>query len=148
MIRPESPEERAAVVAEARTWLRTPYHHYARVKGAGVDCAQLPIAVYSAVDLIPALDPSYARQWHLHRSEELYLAEVLRWAREVLSAAEAGPGGFVLWKYGRTFSHGGILIGGGEVIHAVEGQGVLVANIEHQGPLSERDRRFFTLWEG
>jgi cell wall-associated NlpC family hydrolase len=30
---------RAAVVAEARSWLGTPFHHQGRVKAAGVDCA-------------------------------------------------------------------------------------------------------------
>lgn len=30
--------QRAAVVAEARSWIGTPYHNCADVKGAGVDC--------------------------------------------------------------------------------------------------------------
>ena len=29
---------RAAVVTEAKTWIGTPFHHAARVRGAGVDC--------------------------------------------------------------------------------------------------------------
>ena len=36
---------RAAVVAEAIAWLGTPYHHRARIKGVGVDCAQLALGV-------------------------------------------------------------------------------------------------------
>lgn len=32
----------AAIVAEARTWLGTPFHHQGRVKGAGVDCVGTP----------------------------------------------------------------------------------------------------------
>jgi hypothetical protein len=35
-----------AQVQEALTWLGIPYHHHARVKGVGVDCAQLLCAVY------------------------------------------------------------------------------------------------------
>ena len=41
-----SDAQRAAVVAEARSWIGTPYHHAADVKGHGVDCAMLLIRVY------------------------------------------------------------------------------------------------------
>jgi hypothetical protein len=44
---------RAAVVKEALTWLGTPYHHHARVKGVGVDCARLLCAVYEASACVP-----------------------------------------------------------------------------------------------
>ena len=37
-------DERAAVVAEAMTWIGTPWAHMAHLKGVGVDCANLPIA--------------------------------------------------------------------------------------------------------
>jgi cell wall-associated NlpC family hydrolase len=36
---------RAQIVAEARSWLRTPYMHQARNKGVGVDCVGLLIGV-------------------------------------------------------------------------------------------------------
>jgi cell wall-associated NlpC family hydrolase len=32
---------RAAVVREAESWIGTPFHHAARVKGAGIDCLML-----------------------------------------------------------------------------------------------------------
>ena len=44
---------RAAVVAEAATWLRTPYHHMGRVKNAGTDCLMLLAEVYEAAGVIP-----------------------------------------------------------------------------------------------
>src|SRR5690349_11447583 len=40
------PPWRARLLDEARTWLLTPWHHNARVRGAGVDCGQLLIACY------------------------------------------------------------------------------------------------------
>lgn len=59
-------EQRAAVVAEARTWLGTPYHHEACVKGAGVDCGMLLRAVYIATGVMPKFEvESYPRDWHL-----------------------------------------------------------------------------------
>lgn len=39
------------IVAEARTWLKTPFHHCGRVKGAGVDCVGLVVGVASNLDL-------------------------------------------------------------------------------------------------
>ena len=49
--------QRAAVVAETCSWLGTPYHDRGRIKGSGVDCAMLPAEIYTAVGLIPPLDP-------------------------------------------------------------------------------------------
>ena len=37
---------REAVVTEAASWIGTPFHHAARVKGAGVDCLMLLAEVY------------------------------------------------------------------------------------------------------
>lgn len=142
-------QQREAVVAEALTWLRCPYHQNARIKGVGVDCAQFPVAVYSACGLIPNLDPKYANQWHLNRREELYLDEVRKWAREVETFEEAGPGGFGLWQYGRTYSHGGILLPDGQVIHAVMDVGmVTIDSLTDAGGLVDRPAKFFTLWGG
>lgn len=142
-----SAARRAAVVAEALTWLGTPYHHHARVRGrdGGVDCAQFPIAVYTASAEIPDQAPTYASQWHLHRSEELYLAQVERFATEV-ERDDVGPGDFVIWRWGRTFSHGGIMLDGRTVIHSYIGVGVSTDDIDQHSELSRRDRRFFTLW--
>lgn len=41
----------ADIIAEARTWLGTPFHHQGRVKGAGVDCIGLVIGVQHALGL-------------------------------------------------------------------------------------------------
>ena len=38
-------EYRAAIVAEARTWISTPYRHAAAIKGLGTDCAMLLVCV-------------------------------------------------------------------------------------------------------
>ena len=75
--------ERAAVVACARQWLRTPYHHRGRVKGAGVDCAMLLAEVYAEAGLVaPLAIPHYPPDWHLHRDAERYLGVLLDHAVE------------------------------------------------------------------
>lgn len=45
---------RAQVVAQARTWLGTPYVHQARLKEVGVDCVGLPICVARELELVEA----------------------------------------------------------------------------------------------
>jgi cell wall-associated NlpC family hydrolase len=123
-------EHRAAIVAEALEWERTPYHHHARIKGIGVDCAQLPAAVYEAAGAIPHLEPNYSAQWMMHRDEELYLEEIRRYAREIpLEAIQ--PADLIIWKFGRTYSHSAIVIDPPIVLHAVvKGGAVIRADIE------------------
>lgn len=52
---------REQIVAEARTWLDTPFHHQGRLKGIGVDCAGVPIGVARALGLEWADQSGYAR---------------------------------------------------------------------------------------
>ena len=137
--------ERAAVVAEARTWLATPYHHQAAIKGAGVDCAMLLVAVYHAVGLVPAIDPRpYPPDWHLHRDEERYLGWVDRYARRV---ERPGPGDIALWRFGRAVSHAGIVVDWPTIIHAYTGEGCVLADAD-RGPLAAKNRLngFYSLW--
>lgn len=42
---------RARIVAEARTWIGTPWVHQHRAKGIGVDCAGLPIEICKGLNL-------------------------------------------------------------------------------------------------
>lgn len=44
---------RLEVVAEARSWIDTPFHHQARAKGQACDCAGLVIGVARALALVP-----------------------------------------------------------------------------------------------
>jgi cell wall-associated NlpC family hydrolase len=55
---------RERIVAEARDWISTPYHHQARLKGVGVDCLGLPICIARALGLVaPDFDfGGYSRQ--------------------------------------------------------------------------------------
>jgi NlpC/P60 family putative phage cell wall peptidase len=45
---------RKAIIAEARSWVGTPFHHQGRVKGAGVDCVGLAIMVGKSLGLVDA----------------------------------------------------------------------------------------------
>lgn len=139
-------ETRAAIVAEALSWEGTPYHPHARIKGAGVDCAQLPVAVYSACGCMPAIEPVYSEQWMMHRDEELYLAEVRRFSRQI-PVEDAKPGDLIVWKFGRTYSHSAIVVEPPIVIHAVlKGRAVIRADISRDEELKTRPHLAFTVF--
>lgn len=108
---------REEIVAEALSWLHTPYHHQAGVKGVGVDCVWYLIRVFQHVGLVDKdFDPgNYSAEWYLHRHEEIYLAGVERYAHRV-EAPQLGD--VALYQHGRCVSHGAILIGPDLVIHA------------------------------
>lgn len=135
--------ERARVVEEAKSWLGTPYHPRARLKGIGVDCAMLPAEVYKNCGLIDHVEvEDYPMDWHLHREEEKYLKYVTSRATEVDVEL---PGNLVLYKWGRCFAHGAIIIQWPIVIHAFIREGVVMAD-GTAGKLTGRERRIYSLW--
>lgn len=116
--------ERLAVVAESKSWMGTPYHHMAMVKGVGVDCLMLLIGVYRAIGKMQDVDPRpYPVDWHLHRNDERYLAGLASHCKQV---AAPGLGDVVMFRYGRTASHAGIYIGDDRIIHAWQNQRAVV----------------------
>lgn len=112
-------EQRIEAVAEATSWLRTPYHHAACKKGGGVDCAFLLIGVFSAprVGLVDFFRPDhYPPDWAMHRDEERYLGWLDQYARPI--TGEPKPADVAVFKVGRCFSHAGIVTTWPLMIHA------------------------------
>ena len=55
---------RAAITAETRTWIGTPYRHQASLKGVGCDCLGLVRGVWRALcGHEPEAVPAYSRDW-------------------------------------------------------------------------------------
>jgi cell wall-associated NlpC family hydrolase len=136
--------ERERVVAEALSWIGTPYRSAQRVKGpaGGVDCLTLVVEVYERARVIPHYEvPFYPPDWHLHRSVERYLEGVLEHAREIPGPPE--PGDVALFRFGRCFAHGGIVIAWPRLIHAWNGIGVVEVDAD-QALLGRRPARFFS----
>lgn len=138
-------EERQAVIAEARSWLGTAWHHRARVKGAGVDCALLGAEVYHACGLMPRIEPEhYPIDWAMHRDEGLFEAWVAKYARPV---DRGEPGDFALYKYGRVFSHGAIIIDWPLIIHASRPAGMVTLDHGDQDWLTKASgEHALTFW--
>lgn len=131
---------RNRVLKAALSWSATPWVHQARVKGVGVDCAQFLCAVYEEVGLIPHVDPRpYPRDWHFHRDDERFLRWLGLYADEVVKPMR---GDVAVFKFGRTFSHGSIVVKWPMVIHAYVDDAVREQAAD-QGHLAGREVRFF-----
>jgi NlpC/P60 family putative phage cell wall peptidase len=135
---------RAAVVAEAESWIGTPFHHHARIKGAGVDCLHLLAEVYERAGLIAHVAPEhYPADWHLHRDAERFLDGLTRYAREIEGPPD--PGDVALFRFGRVFSHGAIVVAWPRLIHANFAARAVCWGDAGLEPLASRPARFFTL---
>ncbi len=143
---PLTTQQRADVVRAAKDWMGTPYHHQARVKGAGVDCAMFPLAVYQECGILPAdfQPPEYSMQWHLHQSEEMYLNTIEPFVREI-GERDPQPADFVIFKFGRAFSHGAIVVAWPLLIHSYIPHGVTLADALIDGQLIGREYKMFTI---
>jgi cell wall-associated NlpC family hydrolase len=140
-----TPDQRAAVLAEARTWVGTPYHNHARIKGAGVDCAMLLLEVYAGAGVIPTFDPGYyPAQFGQHRDEELFRGFV---EQHATATSYPLPGDCVLFQFGRCYSHGGILIDDTTIIHAAMRERAVCFASLADTDLASRKPLFFTIEE-
>jgi cell wall-associated NlpC family hydrolase len=113
-------EERINILREeAESWVGTPYKHRTGVKGRGVDCIFFVIACLEASGglqgrIIKA--PNYAKDWGLHRGEELLKKELKRqfpvYELNGDFDSQIYSGDIVLYKFGRQSCHAGLYIDG------------------------------------
>jgi NlpC/P60 family putative phage cell wall peptidase len=122
------------IVAAARGWLGTPYHHQAALKGVGCDCLGLVRGVYEELYGRPAeTPPPYSRDWAEASSAETML-EAARRHLTPIPLVEARAGDVVIFRLrpGAMAKHAAILTDGGvapgnaaaegcRMIHAMEG---------------------------
>ena len=130
----------AAVVAEARLWLGTPYLHQCATRGAGTDCLGLLRGIWRALyGAEPEDVPDYTKDWsEASGIERLHAAA----GRHLIARPLASPavGDVILFRMreGAVAKHLGIVSAwGGEprFIHAYSGHGVV------ESALSEPWRR-------
>lgn len=149
--------ERAQVVAAAREWVKTPWKHRSAVLGHGIDCARHLLETGVRSGMVERFDPSfYTRDWHWHRDEERFLDVVRAHASEVgegqATIKERGrefsvlPGNVLIWKNGRTFSHGGVVSEWPMVVHASWPARTCVEESVYGGILEISPVRVFSYW--
>lgn len=121
---------RQDIVAEARSWLGTPYVHQASTKGAGTDCLGLLRGVWRAViGQEPEAVPVYSLDWSEPQGEERMWAAARRHLVEK-PAADFAIADVLLFRMrdGSVAKHLGIVsVAGPEprFIHAYSGHGVV-----------------------
>lgn len=135
--------DRAAVVAEALSWLGTPYHSHGRLKGIGVDCAMLLAEVYERAGVVKHIDPGfYPPQFGWHRSDEVFRSFVEQHGTQVENP-EAGD--CVLFRFGRCYSHGGVMVTSERLVHASMPDTMVILSDLCEAPIADREAVFFTV---
>lgn len=157
---------RQDVVDASRSWLRTRYHHQARVKRTddnpgGVDCGKFIIASFVEARVIEDFDPGfYTMDWHQHQHEERYLGFVerflTRWDDEEMSLRQRlrrepdwqpPMASVIVVKVGNTFSHGMIVTDWPNIIHSNVHDGQVIETPARQLVVTEAPIRVYD-WEG
>ncbi|MBI5113047.1 MAG: C40 family peptidase [Rhodovulum sp.] len=115
--------ERATIVAEARSWIGTPYRHQASVKGVGCDCLGLVRGVWRALHGDePELLPAYTPDWAEATGRDTLLAAA---HRHLITIAPdtARPGDVLLfrWRAGLPAKHAAIVTAPDLMVHAHDG---------------------------
>lgn len=123
---PAAAVDRARIIAEARSWIGTPYHHQASVKGVGCDCLGLVRGVWRAIyGVEPEEPPPYTRDWAEAHGRET-LAEAAGRHMIPLAIDRIRPGDVLLFAM-RDHSpakHCAILTAPDRMVHSVEAHAV------------------------
>lgn len=157
MIPPAEMAERMRVVTEAESWVRTPWRHHSNVRGAGVDCAYHIVESHVGAGLANRFEVErYNRDWHCHRNEERYLAKVEEYLKRVDDTEVplferpedffVYPGNVIVFRHGRTFSHGAIVKAWPVIVHASAPAGMVVYENIVGTTMERKPMRVYSFW--
>lgn len=135
--------QRARVVNEALTWLKTPWHHEGRKKHIGVDCGMFLLEVFERCALIPHVEPlHYSQDFMLHNTQEWFL-EIMKQYADIVGNPPFLPGDALIFRHGKIFSHGGLVVRWPLIIHASAPDKCVCYGYMDQLPLSNRRHLIF-----
>ena len=122
------------VVAEALSWLGTPYRHQGVRKGVGCDCLGLVLGVWRAVyGVEPELPGPYAPDWAEAGGGERLLTAVRRhFPEKPVGDMAAGDLLLFRWRPHLPAKHAGIVVGQNLFVHAYEGTAVSLSALAPQ----------------
>ncbi|MCC6919416.1 MAG: C40 family peptidase [Alphaproteobacteria bacterium] len=118
---------RAHAVDAARRWIGTPYRHRASLMGAGADCLGVVRGVWRMLCGAEAeMPPAYAPLWAETGAGEALRDGLARHMRALpVEAAQAGDVMLFRFAPGAAAKHAAVLSGGGRMVHAYAGRGVV-----------------------
>ena len=119
-------EDGFLIVAEARSWIGTPYRHQASLKGVGCDCLGMLRGVWRAVmGAEPETLPPYAPDWAEAGGSEALLAAARRHLVEI-EPADVRPGDVLLfrWRAELPAKHCAVATAPDRMVHAHDGASV------------------------
>jgi NlpC/P60 family putative phage cell wall peptidase len=114
---------RPQIVRLARTWIGTPYHHQASVRGIGTDCVGLVRGIYRELHGADAeAPPAYSRDCAEGAGRETLLEAARRHLVEI-PRTDARPGDVLVFRYRKNAlaKHTAIMAHPTSMIHAIEG---------------------------
>lgn len=116
------PMTASSIVASARLWIGTPYHHQASHRGVGADCLGLVRGVYKDVlGCEPELPPAYSRDWGEANGCETLIEAARRHLIEIpIAQAQAGDVLVFRLRAGLVAKHTGLKVSPTSMVHAVE----------------------------
>jgi NlpC/P60 family putative phage cell wall peptidase len=116
---------REQIIAAARGWVGTPYHHQASVKGVGCDCLGLIRGLWrELLGEEPEAMPAYTRDWGDVTGSEPLLAAARRNLTQIAPDL-ALPGDVIVFRMqAGVAKHAGVLTESEHFVHAVEELGV------------------------
>lgn len=123
-----------AVIAEALSWVGTPYRHQGAKKNVGCDCLGLVLGVWrSLYGAAPELPGAYAPDWAEAGEREMLLDGARRHFCE-RPIAQLQPGDLLLfrWRPHLPAKHAGILTAKNHFVHAYQGHAVTVSALVPQ----------------
>jgi NlpC/P60 family putative phage cell wall peptidase len=114
---------RQDIVATARSWIGTPYHHQSSCQGVGADCLGLVRGVWRTLyDTDAETPPAYSRDWAETSGTETLIGAATRHL-SLIPLADAKGGDVVVFRFrtGSPAKHVGILSAPDRLVHAMEG---------------------------
>jgi NlpC/P60 family putative phage cell wall peptidase len=114
---------RQDIIASARSWIGTPYHHQGSCRGVGADCLGLVRGVWhSLYGNAAETPPAYTRDWAEASGNETLIDAAIRHL-QLIPLAEAKGGDVVVFRFrpGTPAKHVGILSAADRLVHAMEG---------------------------
>lgn len=136
-----TPELRARIARIAREWIGTPFVSHARIKGAGVDCVNLPAAILIEAGVIEFV---ITGPYTIDAGRNAAVSLLARWLREdgrfeewsvedppgALSPIQEGD--LLAFRIGSGVAHhlGLATSPGGNFVHCLRGHGVIESTLQ------------------